>query len=83
MKLLLNKIKTKTKKKYKNDEKIKQIEIILVRIKYADKPDKLESALKELNKIQIVDKNLHENKHEIIQDYTGEFEMVGNLKVGD
>ena len=83
MKFLLNKIKTKTKKKYKNDEKIKQLEIILVRIKYADKPDKLESALKELNKIQVVDENLHEIKHEIIQDYTGEFEMVGNLKVGD
>ena len=81
MKLLLNKYKSE--KKNKNFDKIKQLEILLVRIKYADKPDKLESALKELNKIQVFDKNLHEIKQEILQDYTGAFEMVGNLKVGD
>ena len=28
-------------------------------------------------------KNLHEIKNEKILDYTGEFEMVGNLSVGD
>ena len=39
--------------------------------------------MKELNKIHVVDKNLHEVKHEILKDYTGEFEMIGNLKVGD
>ena len=83
IKILLNKIKTEEKTKYKNDEKIKQLEILLVRIKYADKPDKLENALKELNKIQVIDKNLHEIKQEILRDYTGEFEIVGNLKVGD
>ena len=54
MKLLLNKIKSE-KKKNKNLDKIKQLEILLVRIKYADKPDKLESSLKELNKIQVID----------------------------
>ena len=83
MKLLLNKIKSEKKKKYKNLDKIKQLEILLIRIKYADKPDKLESVLKELNKIQVIDKNLHEIKNEILQDYIGTFEMVGNLKVGD
>ena len=83
MKLLLNKIKTAKKKKYKNFDKTKQLEILLVRIKYADKPDKLQSGLKELNKIQVIDKNLHENKQEILQDSIGTFEMVGNLKVGD
>ena len=83
MKKLLNKIKSEKKKKFKNDEKTKQLEILLVRIKYADKPDKLENALKELNKIQVIDKNLHEIKIEILRDYSGEFEMVGNLKVGD
>ena len=83
MKLLLNKIKSERKKKNKNIDKIKQLEILLVRIKYADKPDKLESALKELNEIQVFDKNLHENKNEILLDYVGGFEMVGNLKVGD
>ena len=83
MKLLLNKIKSEKKKKNKNFDKIKQFEILLVRIKYADNPKKLQPALKELNKIQVIDKNLHETKNEILQDYTGEFEMVGNLKVGD
>ena len=83
MKLLLNKIKSEKKKKNKSFDKIKQLEILLVRIKYADKPDKLQSALKELNKIQVIDKNLHEIKQEILQDYVGTFEMVGNLKVGD
>ena len=39
--------------------------------------------MKELNKIEVIDKNLHGIKQKIIQDYTGEFEMVGNLKVGD
>ena len=39
--------------------------------------------MKELNKIQFVNKNLHENKQEILIDYNGEFEMVGNLKVGN
>ena len=43
MKLLLNKIKSEKKK---NNDKIKQLEILLVRIKYADKPNKLESTLK-------------------------------------
>ena len=83
MKLLLNKIKSEKKKKIKNLDKIKHLEILLVRIKYADKHDKLQSALKELNKIQVFDKNLHEIRQEILQDYIGTFEMVGNLKVGD
>ena len=82
MKLLLNKIKTEKKKKKKLD-KIKQLEILLVGIKYADKLDKFESALKELNKIEVIDKNLHEIKNEILQEYVGAFEMIGNLKVGD
>ena len=83
MKLLLNKIKPEKRKRNKNFDKIKQLEILLVRFKYADKPDKLQSALKELNKIEVIEKNLHEIKQEILQDYIGTFEMVGNLKVGD
>ena len=83
MNLLFKKIKSEKKKKYKNFDKNKQLEILLVRIQYADKPDKLQSALKEINKIQVLDKNLHEIKQESLQDYVGEFEMVGNLKVGD
>ena len=83
MKLLLNKIKTEKKKKNKNLDKIKELEILLVQIKYADNPNELHSALKELNKIQVIDKNLHEIKEEILQDCIGTFEMVGNLKIGD
>ena len=85
MKLILNKIESekKKKKKKKNLDKIIQLEILLVGFKYADKPDKLESALKKVNNIQVIDKNLHEIKQEILQDHTGAFEMVGNLRVGD
>ena len=83
MKLLLKKIKSEKENKYKNFDKIKQLEILLVRIKYADNPNKLESALQELNKIEVIDKKLHEIKNEILQEYVGAFEMVGNLKVGD
>ena len=79
----MNKIKSEKEKKNKNNDKIQQLEIRLVRIKYADKPDKLESALKVLNKIPVVNKTLHELKNENLLDYIGAFQMVGNLKVGD
>ena len=83
MKLLLIKITSEKKKKNKNFDKIKDLELLLVRIKYADKPDKSENASKKLNKIQVINNNLHEIKKEILLDYIGAFEMVGNLKVGD
>ena len=83
MKSLLNKIKSEKKKKNKNLDLIKQLETLLVNIIYANDPNKLENALKELNKIQVVKKNLHEIKQEILIDYEGVFEMVGNLKVGN
>ena len=38
---------------------------------------------KDLIKIHVIDKNLHEIKNEILQDYEGVFELIGNLKVGD
>ena len=68
MKLILNKIKFEKKKKYKIFNKIKQLEILLVNIKYANDPNKLENALKELNKIEVIDRNLHEIKNEILED---------------
>ena len=83
MKLLINKIKSEKRKRNKNSDKIKELETLLVIIKYANNPNKLQSALKELLKIQVVNKNLQEIEQEILQDYQGEFEMVGNLKVGD
>ena len=83
MKLLLNKIKSEKKKKKIDFEKIKLLEILLVNIKYANDPNKLQSELKELNKIQVANKNFHEIKHEILLDYEGVFEIVGKLKLGD
>ena len=80
MKLLIN--KTISEKKKKNLDEVKQLEILLVQIKYADNPNILQNALKELNKIQVIDENLHEIKNAILLVYTGEFERVGNLKVG-
>ena len=68
MKILLNKIKSETKKKNKNLDKIKQLEILLVRIKYAANSNKLESALKKLNKIQVIHNKLHEIKKEILNE---------------
>ena len=58
------------------------MEIDLVEIKYPNNPNKLKSQLKELNKIQVTDKNLHEIKQETLVDYADEFEMVGSLKNG-
>ena len=81
MKLLLNKIKSE--KKNKNFDKIKQLEILLVNIKYSNDPKKLENALRDLNKIEVIDKNLHEIKNEILIDYEGVFQMDGNLKIVD
>ena len=83
MKFLSNKIKSEKKKNNKNNDKTKQLEILLVRIKYADKADELESALRELTKIQVIKKKLHEYKHEKLLHYVGEFEMVGYLNVSD
>ena len=75
MKSLLSKIKSE--KKNKNFDKVKNLEIELVEIKYSNKPDKLQNALKKLNKTHIFDKKLHEIKIEILRDYGCEFEMVG------
>ena len=83
MKLLLNKIKSETKKKNKKLDKNKQLEFLLFRLKYADNPIKLESALKEINKIQVIYKNFHELKNEILLDYVGAFEMVDDLNAAD
>ena len=82
MKTLLKKIEQK-KKKNKIVDEIKDLEIELVKIKYANNPNKLQSELKELNKIQVVIKNLHENKPVILLDYDGEFELNGSSKGGD
>ena len=83
MKCLLNKIKIERKKKNRNVDEIKELEIESVKIKYANNVNKLKFAVKELKKVQAVNENIHEFKQEILLDYTGEFEKVGTLKVGD
>ena len=83
MKSLLNKIKTEKKKKPKNFDKIEELEIELVKIKYAYNPNKFQSEVKELDKIQVVNKNLLEIKQEILVDFSIGFEMVGRLKIAD
>ena len=64
LKLIFNKIKSEKKKKNKNLDKYKEVEIELVKIKYANKPNKLQSEIKE-NKIQFVNKNLHKKTRKI------------------
>ena len=49
MKLLLEKVKSEKKKKKINDNKIKKLEIELIKIKHPNNPNKLQSELKELN----------------------------------
>ena len=71
------------KKKYKNFDKTKNFEILLIKIKYTGNPDKLQAALKELNKSHVVDKKLHKIRNDILGDYDGEFEVIGNISVGD
>ena len=71
------------KKKIKNIDKIKELEIELVKIKYANNPKKLQSESEELKKIHVIDKNLQQIKNEILLDFVGEIEMVGKLKIAD
>ena len=44
---------------------------------------KLESELREVNKIRDVDLNLHDIKEKFLVDYTGDFEMIGTLIIGE
>ena len=55
----------------------------MVKIKYANNPNYLQSESTELIKIHVVNKNLHEIKNENLLDYTGEFEMVGEISITD
>ena len=48
-------MKLNLKRKRKDFDKIKQLEIELVKIKYVDEPDKLQNALRELKKAEVID----------------------------
>ena len=82
MKTSINKVKSE-KKKNENFDKIKKLEIELVKTNYANNPNKLQSELKELKEGHVVNKNLHETKQEVLRNHAGDFEMVDNLKIGD
>ena len=83
MKKFLYKIKSEKKKKNKNFDKTENLEIELVKVKYAINPNKLQSEIKELNKIQVVNKNLHEIKQKNLIDHAGDFEMNGTWQLGN
>ena len=70
-KALRNKIKSQKKKKNKNFDKYKDLEIELVRFKYANNHNRLQSEMKELNITHFFAKNLREIKNEIFRDYAG------------
>ena len=82
-KLLINKIKSEKKIKIKKIDKIKQLEIELFKTKYVINPNFLDSSLRELNRTQVIDKNLHEIEKGILRVYTGEFGMAGSIIIGD
>ena len=80
LKTFLN--KTEKKKKSRTFDKNKELETQLVKIKYVNNPNKLQSQIKEFNKIQVIGENLHETRNEILLDYVGELK-IGNLKIDD
>ena len=73
----------KKRKKENHIDETKNSEIELVKTKHADECDKLQNALKELKKIEIIDKILHEIKNEILREENVEFEKKGKLSIGD
>ena len=55
----------------------------MVKIEYANNPNKLQSELKKLNKIQVIDETIHEIENKSSKSYGGKFEMVGKESSGD
>ena len=49
---------------------------------YANNPNKLQSDLKELNKVHIYDLDLHEIKNDTTRDYKDDFEIIGKMPIG-
>ena len=66
----------KKAKRKNNFIEIKNLDKELVKLKSSNRPDKLQSGMEELTKIDVFGKNLHENENEKMKDYTGDFEMV-------
>ena len=55
----------------------------MIKVKNTNNPNKLQSENRELSKIQVVDKKLHDIKNELSRDYAREFEMIEKRSVGD
>ena len=53
----------------------------LVTLKYAYSRSKLQNALKEPSKTNVVDLNLHEIKNDILGEKTGEFDFFGTFVI--
>ena len=64
-------------------QKIKELEIDIVKTKYANNPNNLQSQLKKLNKIHLIDENLQEVKNGLLREHAGEFEFVGRIKFSE
>ena len=82
-KLLIIKTKSEKKNKIKKIDKTKQLEIELFKTKYVINPNFLESNLRELNRTEVIGKNLHKIEKGILRDYTGELGMAGSIIIGD
>ena len=67
----------KQAKRKRNFYKTKELEIKTVKLKSANNPNILQSELKELNKIQFVNKKLHEVKQEILEAFDEGFDAEG------
>ena len=55
----------------------------MVKRNYSNNPNELSSELIELYKLHVIDKNLHENRNDLLKEYTAEFEMCGLIVIGD
>ena len=55
----------------------------MIKNKYVKNPNKLQSELKDLNKVHVVNNNLHKIKEGKLLDYTGEFEIIGEFSIAD
>ena len=60
------------RKRNENFDKINELQIELVKFKYVNNPNKIQSELRRLNKIHVIDRNLHEIKNEILGDHASE-----------
>ena len=76
-------IKLNKRKGTKDIDKNKKLEIEYVKIRYADKTNKLENASKALNKIFVNILYLRQIRDQLSKAYRDEFEKVGTFVFGE